>query len=104
VEIVGTSITSPSNLGAGPDGEKQIAGIRATRPHLHYADGRYRGYVVVDLTGQALQADFFAVRTVEERSPDERFVKGFVCAAGSRHLVESSSAVPTRGDMPEPAR
>jgi alkaline phosphatase D len=104
VEIVGTSITSPSNLGAGPDGEKQIAGIRATRPHLHYADGRYRGYVVVDLTGQALQADFYAVRTVEERSPDERFVKGFVCAAGSRHLVESSSAVPTRGDMPEPAQ
>jgi alkaline phosphatase D len=90
IEIVGTSVTSPSNLGSGPDGEKQLADIRAARPHLHYVDGRYRGYVVVDLTRDRLQADYFAVKTVEERVKEERFVKGFVCEAGSRHLVESA--------------
>lgn len=91
VEIVGTSITSPSNVGAGPDGEKQLASLQAARPHLRYVDGRYRGYVIVDLTKSRLQADYFAVPTTEERVKDERFVRGFVCEAGSHHLVESAT-------------
>ena len=63
VEFAGTSITSTSNLGAGPDGEKQLAAIKAARPHLHYVDGRYRGYYLVDLTRERLQADFYAMKT-----------------------------------------
>lgn len=100
VEIVGTSVTSPSNVGSGPEGEKQLAEIRAVRPHLRYVDGRYRGYVILDLTRDRLQADYFAVKTVEERAKDERFVKGFVCEAGSRHLVETAtpSAVKSTAD------
>ncbi len=103
VEIVGTSVTSPSNLGAGPGGEKQIADIRAARPHLHYADGRYRGYVVVDVTSQRLQADYYYVRTVEERSRDERFAKGFVCTAGSHHLMESTTPAGPKPGAVDPA-
>jgi alkaline phosphatase D len=92
VEIVGTSVTSPSNIGAGPDGEKQIESIRAARPHLHYVDGRYRGYVIVDLTRDRLQADYFAVKPVEDRSSEERFVKGFVSENERNHLVETGTA------------
>ena len=36
VEFAGTSVSSPSNLGAGPDGAKQLADTIAARPHLHY--------------------------------------------------------------------
>jgi alkaline phosphatase D len=103
VELVGTSITSPSGLGAGPEGEKQIANIRSVRPHLHYADGRYRGYIVVDVTPQRLQADYYYVRTVEERNADERFAKGFVCASGSRHLVESGTPAAPKPGFADPA-
>ena len=88
VEFAGTSVTSPSNLGRGPDGEKQLADVLASRPHLHYADGRYRGYFIVDLTRERLQADYFAVATIEERSTRERFVKGFITETGRNHLVE----------------
>jgi alkaline phosphatase D len=91
VEIVGTSVTSPSNIGSGPDGEKQIADLRAARPHLHYVDGRYRGYVIVDLNRDRLQADYFAVKPVEDRSSDERFVKGFVSETNRNHLVETTT-------------
>lgn len=102
VELVGTSITSPSNIGAGPDGERQLASMRAARPHLHYVDGRYRGYIVADITRGHLQADYFAVKTVEERVKDERFVTGFVCEAGGRHLVRTGApAVPKTA--PDPA-
>lgn len=86
VEFAGTSVTSPSNVGR--DGEAQLATLRDARPHLHYVDGRYRGYFVVDLTRERLQADFYAVETVEVRSTKERFVKGFVTASGRNHLVE----------------
>lgn len=91
VEFAGTSISSPTSLGSGPEGQKQVAAIRAGRPHLHYVDGDYRGYVILDLTRERLQADFYGVATVQERSTKERFEKGFVTESGRNHLSEVSS-------------
>ena len=79
-----------------PDGEKQLADLRAARPHLHYVDGRYRGYYVVDLTRERLQADYFAVATVEERTAEGAFEKGFVTESGRNHLVEASTPASPR--------
>ena len=90
VELAGTSISSPSSIGTGPDGAKQIAGFMANRPHLHYVDGNYRGYFILDLTKQRLQADFYGVATVQERSTKERFEKGFITESGRNHLIEAS--------------
>jgi alkaline phosphatase D len=95
VEFAGTSVTSPSNLGRGPEGQKQLADILASRPHLHYADGRYRGYFVVDLTRERLQADFYRMATIEERTTLEQFEKGFITESGRNHLVEVSKPAPT---------
>ena len=69
----------------------ELAGYLANRPHLHYVDGRYRGYFILDLTRQRLQADFYSVATVAERSTQERFEKGFMTESGRNHLVEVSS-------------
>ena len=102
VEFAGTSVSSPSNVGAGPDGEAQLAALRDARPHLHYVDGRYRGYFVVDLTRERLQADFYRVATILDRSTTERFEKGFVTAAGANHLIEATTAAPT-ASAPDPA-
>jgi alkaline phosphatase D len=102
VEIAGTSVTSRSNLGVGPDREKQLANVRATRPHLHYADGAYRGYYLLDITPERLQADFFAVKTIESRTRDERFEKGFVTPAGHMYFTEAASPAPP-GRSTEPA-
>jgi alkaline phosphatase D len=102
VEFAGTSVSSPSNLGAGPDGEQQLAATRAARPHLHYVDGRYRGYFVLDLTRARLQADFYAVATILDRSTKERFEKGFVTESGRNHL--SAAATPAPPSLaPDPA-
>jgi alkaline phosphatase D len=93
VEFAGTSISSPSSLGAGADGEKQIAGFLASRPHLHYVDGRYRGYFILDLTRERLQADFYATASVRERSSKEQFAKAFITESGRNHLIETSKPV-----------
>jgi alkaline phosphatase D len=92
VEFAGTSVSSPSNLGRGPEGPKQLADLQAARPHLHYVDGRYRGYFIVDLTRDRLQADYYALATIEERSTKERFERGFITESGRNHLVETSTA------------
>ena len=102
VEFAGTSVTSPSGVGGGPDGEQQLAGLRAARPHLHYVDGRYRGYFVVDLTRERLQADFYSVATILDRTTEERFERGFVTAAGANHLVAAATPAPT-ALSPDPA-
>ncbi len=102
VELAGTSVSSPSNVGAGPDGEQQLAAMRGARPHLHYVDGRYRGYFVLDLTRERLQADFYAVATILDRNTKERFEKGFVTETGRNHL--SAAATPAPAAMaPDPA-
>jgi alkaline phosphatase D len=103
IELVGTSVTSPNRLGRGPNGEQELAALRDARPHLHYVDGRYRGYFVVDVTRERLQADYYAMGTIEERSTDEEFVKGFVTEEGGNHLVEvASPAAPTAAPEPAP--
>lgn len=103
IEFAGTSVTSRSNLGAGPDGEQQLAATRAARPHLHYVDGRYRGYYLVDLTRERLQADFFVMKTILDRTSEERFVKGFAAPAGQMHLTEQATpATPPAGPDPAP--
>ena len=102
VEFAGTSVSSPSGVGGGPDGEQQLAGLRAARPHLHYVDGRYRGYFVVDLTRERLQADFYSVATILDRTTSERFERGFVTATGANHLVAAATPAPT-AQSPDPA-
>jgi alkaline phosphatase D len=102
VELACTSVTSPSSIGAGPDGDRQIARLLEEQPHLHYVEGRRRGYYVLDVTRARLQADHFFLRTIEDRSRDESFARGFVCEAGSRRLVEASAPLPP-AEAPEPA-
>jgi alkaline phosphatase D len=89
VEFAGTSVTSPSAVGR--DGQQQLDDLKAARPHLHYVDGRYRGYYVVDLTRQRLQTDYYAVATVEERSIKESFAAGFITESGRNHLIAAST-------------
>jgi alkaline phosphatase D len=102
VEFAGTSVSSPSSLGRGPEGPKQLADIRAARPHLHYVDGSYRGYFILDLTRERLQADFYGVATVEERTTTERFEKGLITESGRNHLIGASSPAPA-APAPDPA-
>ncbi|MDP3716383.1 MAG: alkaline phosphatase D family protein [Acidobacteriota bacterium] len=102
VEFAGTSVSSPSSIGAGPGGEQQLAGFRKARPHLHYVDGRYRGYFVLDLTRERLQADFYRVATILDRTTEEKFERGFVTASGANHLVPAATAA-LSATAPDPA-
>jgi hypothetical protein len=58
---------------------------------------------VLDLTREAVQADWFGVPTIEERTPQERFEKGFTSAFGDPHLVGAAGPARSNGVAPDPA-
>jgi hypothetical protein len=57
----------------------------------------------VDITPERLQADFYGMKTIEERTRGERFLKGFAAPAGSMHLTEQQSPASAPTGAPDPA-
>jgi alkaline phosphatase D len=104
VEIVAPSITSPSGFGATPaEMAKRAAKYRAERPHLRYVDGERRGYVLLDVTRERLQADWYYVPTVTERTTVEQFGMGMTSVSGSPHLVETTTPSTIKSSVADPA-
>jgi alkaline phosphatase D len=84
-EIVTPSVTSP------PPPADRLAAVKGARPHLKYVSGERRGYVVLDLTQDRLQADWWYVPTIAERDATEQFGRGFQSEAARPHLVEAAT-------------
>lgn len=103
VEIVCPAVSSPSAFG-GPQGEERLAATPKTRPHLKFLDGRSRGYVVLDVTRDRLQADWWLLDSVKDRNTEQHFAKGLVCESGSRHLTDAGAPMAAAtGPDPAPA-
>jgi alkaline phosphatase D len=88
-EIVAPSVTSPTGIR-----REQLAAIQSARPHLRYVSVERHGYVVVDLTRERLQADWWYVPTILERTEAELFGKGLQSEAGQPRLVDASTPAP----------
>jgi alkaline phosphatase D len=103
VEIVCPAVSSPTPFQAA-NAVQRAEQLRGARPHLKFVDGQSRGYVVMDVTHDRLQADWWLLNSVKERNIEQHFAKGLVCEAGSRHLVEASAPMAAAtGPDPAPA-
>lgn len=103
VEVVTPSVTSPSGFGTPAEAARRIERYRKERPHLRYVDGELRGYAIVDLTRERMQADWYYVPTVTAKNDTESFGKGLVSVAGSPHLVDAATpASPKSSADPAP--
>jgi alkaline phosphatase D len=103
VELVTPSITSPSGFGTPDQAAARMEKLLRERPHLRYIDGALRGYMVLDLTSERAQADWYYVPTVTERTTAEEFGKGLASAAGTPHLVPASGPAAAKSSAAEPA-
>jgi alkaline phosphatase D len=79
VEFVAPGVTSP-----GPGGVVQE--LLDTHPHLRFVELERRGYVVLDLTAERAQAEWYFVATVDERRPGEELGAVMWTAYGDNHL------------------
>jgi alkaline phosphatase D len=96
-EIITSSVTSPSGLNA-----ERAAALLKARPHLKFVEGEHRGYTVVDITRDRLQADWWLVPTISERSSGETRAKSLVTEAARPRFVEVSTPVTAGGADPAP--
>jgi alkaline phosphatase D len=105
VEFTTPSITSPCGLGTTLEQvEPRIKALFNARPHLKFVEALYRGYIVLDVTRERVQADWFGVPTITERTDTEQFLKGFFSVAGEPRLRPASgpASPATTGAAPAP--
>lgn len=86
VELLTPAISSPP-LFADPATRQQGPALRALLPHLKFLEGESNGYVLLDVTRERLQGEWYFVPTVTQRAATERRAIAFVSPRGSSRLV-----------------
>lgn len=94
VELVCMSITTPG-------GTEDVDAI----PNMVWANGLDKGYLVLDLDGDAFGADFFGTSFLDgdlgrPQRPTENVHASFTGVPGSHHVVTSADPVPNKPDAP----
>jgi alkaline phosphatase D len=91
VEFVVPGITSPGF----PEGSEDLLGpqIDKSNPHLRWRNLEQRGYMVLDIDRNRVQADWFLLDGVLEDQGHESFAKGWVTAWGEAMLREAPAPV-----------
>ncbi|MCF8465194.1 MAG: alkaline phosphatase D family protein [Flavobacteriales bacterium] len=89
VEFVVTSISttsSPVNFG--------VALIQAVNPHIKFADLAQKGYLVLDLTEDAAQSDWYYVSSITSPTYTSSWGAGWKTNDGDNHLTQASTEAP----------
>ena len=86
VELVTPAVSSPPLFATAALRDRATL-LKLAASHLKYLEGEHRGYILVDITRQRLQADWYHVPGVAERSPREAKAASYVCEHGSLRLA-----------------
>ena len=86
VELVAPAISSPPLFTDAAMRDRSSL-LKLFAPHLKFLEGDSRGYVLLDITRGRLQADWYFVPNVTERSSRESKAASFVCERGSSRLA-----------------
>ncbi len=101
VEFVTPAITSP---GLPLVLASALEGLLTQNPHIHFAEPTLRGYVVVDVTRDRVQGEWYLLDGVEDPAGAvETFTRAYSTADGENRLVEQSKpSSPPAGAAPAP--
>lgn len=90
VEFVTPSVTSDNfdEIFGTPAAPFEVA-TRADNPHVKYVDFAQHGYLVLDVTPERAQSDWFFVDTLSEPSDSESFGAAYAVRAGENHVVSA---------------
>jgi alkaline phosphatase D len=100
VEFVCTSVTSSGPAIVGPELAAIEAGTRADNPHVKWTNFSERGYMVLDVTPERAQADWWLVDTVLEPSDGQQHGANWLSVRGDNHLTEADAAVEHEARVP----
>lgn len=102
IELVTPGVTSPG-IEDPAEAAQTAAALRALSPHMKFVELNRRGYTVVDIDRERLQAEWWHVPTVRERTNVQSLAARLASASGTNHLVDVATALNRRTDTAEPA-
>jgi alkaline phosphatase D len=83
VEFVAPGVSSPGDGAA-------VEQLLTTHPHLKFAETTRRGYVLLDVTPERIQAEWHFVRTVDQRDSAEELAAAFQVRSGENRLSSAA--------------
>ena len=90
VEFVAPGVTSPSEI------PPELAqGFIRDSPHIWYADSENRGYFVLDVREEKVQADWYFIEGLEESQRAEIQGESWAVLDGTAHVVEMDGPEPS---------
>ena len=84
-----TPATSSPPFFASPELRQRAAQLRPLARHLKFLEGEHNGYTLLDVTRERVQAEWYHVETVAQRTDKESKAASFVCENGSSRLSQS---------------
>lgn len=99
VELSTPAISSPPIFADG-QGRERAAALKVMLPHLKFMEGEHRGYVLLDINAERVQADYMFVPTVQERTKLATHAASLLTERGSAHLVETGKPLVTQEAPP----
>jgi len=98
VEFVAPGISSPGFPGSLANATPAFL---QQNPHLKWADLVTRGYIVLDVTREQVQADWYFAADVEDPGNDAvAFASGWVVQSGTPKLTEATAPASDKPDAP----
>ena len=85
VELVTPAVSSPPFF-ASAELRERAAKLRPLARHLKFLEGERNGYMLLDVTRNRIQAEWYHVPTVAQRTDTETRAASFVCERGSSRL------------------
>uniref|UniRef100_UPI0032B17707 alkaline phosphatase D family protein n=1 Tax=uncultured Salinisphaera sp. TaxID=359372 RepID=UPI0032B17707 len=95
VEFVTTSVTSP-----GRDSNDTRPVLLSQNPHMKYVELTQRGYLLLDITRERMQAEWWYVDDIESRNDQQRFASAWQVRAGENHVVAADAQSQPIADAP----
>lgn len=100
VEFVTPGVSSP---GLGSLGDIVGPALKDINPHVKFADLEHRGYIVLDVTEDHCQAEWYHIEDVEVTETAEFFAAAYKADVNTNHLVMVDGPSTPPNDAPDPA-
>jgi len=95
-EAIGLQFGINADIPVGPP-----LGTVNYNPHLKYVDLLSHGYMLLDLTEEAAQADWYYVNILEANDDTQNYGSGQLTVDGSRHLSPASGEAAEKEQQPD---
>lgn len=99
VELVCPAVTSQA-LEGDPLAAVAPNLVKQNNPHIFFNEVTRKGYLLVDVTPERVQAEWYFVADHLVRTTAEALAATYTCASGSAHLVVAAAPSAPRSDAP----